>query len=143
MISKRLVSRIKHVWSKDPALDRSDPAHFDKAWAEFLKKGDLEILPLKGGEHPTIFEIAPLTRRQFERIGSMSGLEADTEAVACSLRSVSGFEVDGSNAVLEHEGPQSNRRLTAASLDAIYDVYLFAELGRRILEISSLDPLAG
>lgn len=145
MIRKSLGGVVRHVWSDDPALDKSDPDVFAAKWKAFLADGKVECLPVVEGGAPAVFEIAPLTRRQFLRIynGGGGALEQMSEAVAYGLRSVKGFEVDGRAPDVEKVDSDVGKRLSAKCLDALFDPLLFAELGARVLEISRLDPTRG
>lgn len=145
MISKSLGGIRHHVWSEDCALDKSDPDVFAAAWKAFLENGDETALPLLDGGTPAVFDLVPLTRRQFLRVysGGGSPLEQMTEAVAYGLRAVRGFEVNSRPADVRSVDSDAGKRLDAATLDALFDPMLFAELGARVLEISRLDPTRG
>lgn len=143
MISKSLVGTVLHVWSQDGALDKSDPEQFGVAWAEFAKAGDVSKLPMRDGCRPSVFVLAPLTRKQFLRAYQHSGIEQVNDIVAYGLREVRDVEVDGRPLELEREKSEVGQRATAATLDALFDPLLFGELSARILEISCIDPTRG
>lgn len=145
MISKSLIGVRKHVWSMDSALDKSDPDQFAAAWTAFLEGGEMAVLPLVEGCKPAEFDIAGLTRRQFLHVynGSGGALENMAEAVAYGVRGVRGFQIDGKPIDFERVKSDSGQRLSVATLDALFDPLLFAELGSRILEISRIDPTRG
>ena len=90
--------------------------------------------------------LGKLGRREFLRVyGGMASapMEQMVEAVAYGLRSVTGFEVDGSEVSVERVSSDGCKRADAKTLDALFDPILFGELGSRILEVSQLDPTRG
>lgn len=141
MITKSMLGTIRHAWSEDPAIDKSDPDKFAMAWKEALRTGDIKCLPFREGDQPAVFELAPLTRKQFLRVFAQEGISQVCEAVAYGLRTVSGFIVDGRGVDLDRVDSDAGKRLSAASLDALFDPVLFMELGTRIIEVSRIDPL--
>jgi hypothetical protein len=140
LIVRSTLKSWNHVWSQDPALDR-DADGFDEKWQSFLKTGDVRGLPVREGEKLAVLEIEPLNRKDYMRVLGMSGIEQFNEAVACGLRSVTNWEIDGVPLVLERKEDGNTKRLSVPSLDKIFDPYLFTELGLRILDVSRLDPL--
>jgi hypothetical protein len=145
VLSKSLVGTVKHVWSMDPALDRSDPEKFDPCWDAFLKSGNPDDLApvILDGMQPAVFTLARLSRRAWLMVSAADGPKASDEAVACSLRDLSGFSCDGEAVRLEFVTDAVGlKRVKASILDRIYDPLLFAELGMRVLQVSRLDPLS-
>ncbi len=139
MITKPLTASVIHVWPDDPAFDRSDKALWDERWKSFLDGAPVASLPTKDGQVPATFKLAPLTRKQFLRIADMGGdLRSDSEVVAHSLQAVIGFEIGGQPVDLKWTEADAGKRLTDASLDAIYDLGLFRHLSSRALEISRI-----
>lgn len=143
MIVRSTIKARNHVWSQDPGLDRSDEDSFDEKWKQFLKDGDVRGLPTKDGAKLTVFELEPLDRKSFMRTLALSGLEQFNEAVACGLRSVSNFEIDGVPLALERREENGSKRLAQSTLDKIFDPMLFMELGLRLIDLSRLDPTRG
>ena len=143
MILHSLIRSVKHVWSMDPALDRSDLESFSAAWESFLKDGDLAKLPIKEGETPTVFTLEPLTRSEFVKIYGGGDIERVIEAVAYGLQSVENLMVNGEKFQIERIESGGSKRVKGSCLDAFFDPVLFAELGTRIVEISRLHPTSG
>lgn len=139
MITKSLIAKTKHVWSRDPALDTD---HKDYDWAEFIKTGDMKYVPAKEGMTVAEFEIGPLTRMQFLRVWSLSDLVQANEAVAYGLKGLTGYKVEGVDVELEFQNADDGKRLNKATLDRIFEPLLFMELGMRIIELSRLSPLS-
>lgn len=139
MISRTLTGHRAHVWSMDPSIDRD---HADYNWEEFLKDGEMKHLPVREGERLTVFRLAPLTRMQMMRVMEMDGMQRVNEAVAFGLRGADNYTVDGESVVLEFKHQGDERRVHEKSLNRVFDPMLFAELGSRILSISTLDPLS-
>lgn len=145
MLIRSTLKSVRHVWSQDPALDRSSLSEetFEKAWKQFLKTGDPSNLPVREGTKLAIFEFEPLSRKDYIRALNLAGLEQWNEAVACGLRSVQNFEIDGVPVQLERTEQGGSKRLSGDSLDKIFDPMLFMELGLRILDASRLHPTHG
>lgn len=133
----------KHVWSLDAALDKSDEEGFKAAWEKFLKDDDVAALPLVEGDAPTVFDLEPLSRKAFTAVMKLDGLEQASEAVAYGLCGVTGFHVKGKPFTIERKETNGSARLTAKTMDAIYDPFLFMELGYRVIAISRIDPTRG
>lgn len=142
MINRPLRSPVLHVWSKDAAIDRSDPIKAGAAYNKFHETGKLEDLTLIPGARPTVFELAPLTRKQLIACGAAPNpAMSDVEAVAWSLRSVRDFTVQGRALLVEHTDiPGIGKRVNEDVLDHLYDIGLFTELATRVERISRLDP---
>jgi hypothetical protein len=136
------VNHSKHVWSEDPSLDKENSA-FD--WPEFLRTGDLKYCPAVEGGKLTVFEIRPLSRKQFSKVFNMphGSLEQCNEAVAFGLRAVRDFQVDQQPVEIKHTKVDGEERCTESSLNAIFEPLLFVELGLRIMELSRLHPQNG
>ena len=142
MIRHSLIRSSKFVWDQDPGLDK--PAlEFQEAWKRCLETSDVSLLvPVtREGQKLTVFDLEPLTRKEFMRVFALEGLERICEAVAYGVKGVANFEIDGSDVRLERD--RDSKRLTAKSLDLIYDPILFATLGSRVMEISQIDPTKG
>jgi hypothetical protein len=146
MISRSLLADFRHVWSEDPALDKSNENYSHE---EFVRTGDFKHVPAKEGERLTIFILAPLTRVQFQRVQSVRAqgdvVNAAVMAVSYGLRGVQNFH-DANGAEIEVKlqvDGEGERRVTSATLDAIYDIGLLAQLGARIISESTLRPKNG
>lgn len=145
MIRRSLLASVKHVWSKDPALDRE---HADFSPDLFESTGDFKYLPKFAGQELTVFELAPLSRKQREMVAQLGRqdrtVEALREAVAFGLRGWARFIGDeGTEIEPRFHTAGGERRATEWTLDQLYDAGLFAELGARIVEISALNPRSG
>lgn len=165
MITRRVHKRVAHVWSKDPALDKSNEAAFAKAWKAFQEKGDVELLPLKEGQKPTVFwigslrrihmlslsdtsmlEIKSLLRQGADGIVALAFLRVCDEVVARGLQSVDNFcdSETGAQISLQFiEDGRGGKLLSRDSLEDVCHVGLVNELGLRILELSMPDPTSG
>jgi hypothetical protein len=145
-LNRSLTATHDFVWNKDPALDERDG--IQAAWAEHVKSGTLDpIRPFfKEGMVPTVFKLAPLSRKQWLHVGQLPGMLSNYEAVAFSLRSVEGLELNGgplqisASDIVEVNGM---KRLKSEVVDAIYDPFLFNLMAERVIEISRLDPTRG
>lgn len=146
MIQRSLIADFRHVWSEDPALDKANP-HFSHE--EFMRTGDMKFVPAKEGEHLTIFGLAALSRKQFQRVKAINAMgDTVTSAVlalAYGLRSVQNFHLpDGSELVVNRQlDSEGEMRASEATLDALYDMALIAQLGTRIIRESTLRPKNG
>jgi len=119
---------------------------FPEAWAQFLRTSDLSCLTpvTHEGARLTVFDIRPLTRKEQLRVASCdAAIEKLCESVAFGLLRVHDLEVDGQPFVLEREKRDGTERVSPKSLDAMFDLGLFAAVGGRIIEISQLDPTNG
>jgi hypothetical protein len=138
MIRRSFKERTVWVWSKDPAIDEQHP---EFNWDEFKKSFDLKHVPFKSAEKPTKFHCQPLPRMAFERMMSMpEGPEMFREMVAFGVTKIENFEVDGADLVVTRTRALKMERLDDATLDKIFDPFLFAELAGHILEISKIRP---
>lgn len=141
MLQRSFIQSTKYISSLDPAIDRDHP---DFNWEDYRRTGEAKHLPLREGAQATVFELAPLTRKQMARVlGFERVLDQCTEAVACGLRQVSNFIVDGQPLIVEHQGNDGERRVKSSVLDKLFDPVLFGELGTRIMEINRLVPTSG
>jgi len=156
------LGKAKHVYSRDPALDRNDPK-CDEALRHTNETGERNGLPLKDGRLPAVWHLRSLTMRGYEELsnaalfdlfqklprgasalGDQAAFSIDRTAVRHGLVSVEGAtDLDGRPIALEFEDVNGEKALTRKSLEALYERYrpaLINELGRRIVEISTLDP---
>jgi hypothetical protein len=139
-LQRDLTQHYDHVWTSDPAIDK-EHANFDAD--EYLKTGDMKFAPLRDGEKPTVFKIAPLSRKQWLDVTSRDGLtERLDAAVSYGLRSVENLEINGSPFQLEHEQSSKGSRVKQAYLDQIWDPELMTEIGAKVIQISKIDPLS-
>ncbi len=146
MISRTLLGTFKHVWDQDPALDRESEAFSHES---FVRTGDMKHLPVKEGQRLTIFELAPLSRRQFQEVIQLRTqerpIDAAVLAVSFGLRGVQNF-YDASGQELQvafiTEG-DGTKRVSPATLDQLYDISLIGQLGTRIINESTLRPKNG
>lgn len=146
MISRSLLGTFKHVWDQDPALDKeSERYSFDS----FTRTGDLSHVPAKEGQKLTVFECAPLSRRQFQEVIQLRTqerpIDAAVLAVSYGLRGVQNF-LDASGQELQvafvTDG-DGTKRVSPATLDQLYDISLIGQLGTRIINESTLRPRNG
>lgn len=141
MISRTLAGKFYFVWEKDPALAK--PENFQSIWTKYNEDGDFLKLPLKEGAKLTVFTLGRLTRRQFLRLISQTGLQADNDTVAYGLKEVENYEVDGLKVKIEQVDVDGMKRVSSEVLDQLYDPFLFRAMAEKILEISRLDPTRG
>jgi hypothetical protein len=146
MISRSLLATFRHVWDQDPALDRESP---NFSFEAFVRTGDLSHVPAKEGQKLTIFELAPLSRRQFQEVIQLRTQERPIDAamlaVAYGLRGVVNF-YDASGQELQVHfltDGDGTKRVSPATLDQLYDVALLGQLGTRIINESTLRPRNG
>lgn len=142
---RSFIRTVRFVSTLDPAIDREHP-DIESILAEYRKTGDVSKLPLREGSTPSVFEIAPLSRKQLTRVLGIPGekyIEQCSEAVACGLRAVTNFVVDGEPVTIETSTVSDEKRVKPAVLDRLFDPLLFAELGTRILELNRLNPTSG
>jgi len=135
MIASRSTDSVVHVYSQDPAIDKDHP---DFDWDRFKETGEMKYLPIKEGQTPTVFQIRRLTRRQFLKVIKSDDAEQFSEAVAYGLRGIKDW---GAPVDLKFQG-DGQERLHPDTLDRIFAVELFVELGARIMELSRLAPLS-
>lgn len=141
MIGARGNDIIEYIYSEDPALD---PEHADFNAKKFLDSFDRKYLPVKDGVTPTVFKIRRLTRKRFMAIAGMAPTERANATVAYGVVGIDNFMLkSGSYLIPEFSGSGVDQHLTAATLDAMFDGGLFAELMNIIMAASGLDPLCG
>lgn len=164
MITRRVHKSIDHVWSRDPALDKSNEAEFAKAWEAFKKGGDVGLLPIREGQRPTVFRCVSLKRLHMLTLSDTAMLElkglvrsgGDGIVALAFLRvcdEVVARGVIGADNFCDEQGRQvsltfvddgrGGKLLSKDSLEDLHHVSLVNELGFRILEISMPDPTSG
>lgn len=146
MISRSLLGTFRHVWDQDPALDKENEAY---SFESFTRTGDMKHLPVKEGQKLTVFQLAPLSRRQFQEVIQLRTqerpIDAAVLAVSFGLRGVENF-YDAAGQELQvtfiTDG-DGTKRVSPATLDQLYDVSLIGQLGTRIINESTLRPRNG
>ena len=143
MIERKLTDTTQYVWTMDPALDH-DAKDILERFESYYRSGDASKLPVRDGSRLCVFTLARLTRPQHLRIMRADKdreLEMCSEAVAYALRAVDGFQVDGAPLALKRQSSDVGERLTAETLDALWDPELFREMGETIIRRSRIDLL--
>jgi len=143
---RRKTTPQEHIYSRDPALDASDPERLSRALKTFRDTGDRSELPLKNGEQPAIFRYVSLSQAGFYALGRASRGEMLSTAVRHALVGIDGVTgEDGRPLKLEFtDGPE--KMLTDASMALIWDYYragLLTELGERVIAECNMDPTLG
>ncbi len=138
MISVRSQELVTHIFSDDPALDKSHEQYLER-WDQFLKFGT-PLPPIREGFKPTSFRLRRLSRRQFQYVMGKAQSEQATEAVALGLKSADDFYVGENPIVIETAKSEHGERVKNEVLDRIYAFDLFGELGLRILSLSTAGP---
>jgi len=136
MIASRSTDKIEYVYSQDPAINK-DSAEYN--WEKFVETGDRKYLPIRDGHLPTVFSLQRLPRTQFLRVLKMDRVDQASEAVALGLKDVKNW---GGPLELKFKEQDGQDRLTPDTLEKMFAVELFAELGVRIMELSTLAPLS-
>lgn len=153
MFERSFTKSIKYVSIFDPAVDWDRDAPPEEkpdqrterviaAITAYREKPDTGTLPVRPGEQPCTFELAPLSmlaRARVEQFPDERAVEQSIEAVACSLRSVTGCSYDGEPVVIEVK----DGRVKAAILERLFQAVgsdVFAELRHRILTDARLGP---
>lgn len=143
MITRSLTATFKHIWTDDPDIDTAHPACNKR---QYELTHDPKHLPPKEGQRLAIFELAPLSRSQFQRVMQLRTQERPIDscvlAVSYSLRSVSGFfDANGQEFEVKHiTDGNGDRVVSPQSLDTIYDMALLSQLGTRAINESTLRP---
>lgn len=165
MISKRQHLSRPHVWSLDPALDRSNGANgFEPRFKKFLDSGDLADVPVLDGRRVTVFYISSLRREDMLALSDVA--MTDTRALIAAgtgsivglafLRTMDAVVARGLQRVenwLDEAGRQVSLKfdddgrggkiLAKETLEDLHYPGLINELGLRILEISMPGPTLG
>lgn len=140
-MNRSLTGTLKHVCREDPALDKLDPAF---SMEKFIETGDMSHLPCIDGQKPTVFHLRSLSMKRLQKLTSMRVLDGSWsmeqfgEAMAYGLKKVIDMEVNGKLVDLKLETVSGEEKVTKASLEEIFSVALFVEVGYRILESSDL-----
>lgn len=159
MISRRVHRTVDHVWTEDPALDK-EAEGFAAKWRKFLETGNVDELPLKNGQRPTVFRLASLKREAVlqlsdivhadvkslvragnDRVIGLAFFRSFEAAVSRGLVGVQNFTDDAGRPVslrFDDDGLVHKETLE----DLLYPE-LMRELGLRILEISMPGPTRG
>lgn len=132
-------------WDRDAPPDETPDKRQERlaaAFTAYREKPDKDTLPVRAGEEPAVFELAPLSmaaRARVEQFPDERWIEQALEAVACSLRSVSGCKYDNEPLVIEHK----DGRVKAPILERLNYLVgndVFRELCTRIMYDSRLGP---
>lgn len=141
-ISRSLTGTIQYVYSGDPAIDTDSKAYNPE---EYQKTLDRKHLPLKSdSDKHSIFHLRSVGMKRMQRITSMrnesGGFSTEQlgEAVAYGLKKVDDFEVEGKPFELKLETINGEERVKNESLEKMFKLLLFMELGNKILDTSDL-----
>lgn len=137
MISLRPTVHLKHIYSEDPAIDKQHP---DYSWDKYVRTGDRKYVPVKDGFVPTVFELRPLTRRQYQAVMRCDATALGMEAVAYGLVSVENLSRGDHPVVLKSKPTDLGDRLTDESLDNLFAFDVIGELGLIIISLSAVRP---
>lgn len=149
----RLAGNIRHVFSRDPAIDRTDEAKVAKALKHTRETGEPNGLPVKEGRKVALWHICGLSEPAYAELSLVRAKTGGTDdqiayvearvAVSHGLVKVEDADgLDGRPLTLAF-GEGETKVLKAESLRAIYDRFgpkAIHELGQRIVDISNLDP---
>lgn len=159
----RLLGNTPHIWSRDPALDASDPAKLETALREFREKGDASKLPLKPGRQPVVWQLRSLSETAYNDFTRTSLFELQRtmprgvsalfdqatyatcrEAARRGIQSAEGAMGENRQPLdLPLEEGAKERALAHATMEALYKQFgprLIGELGQRVIELSEMDP---
>lgn len=154
---------IQHVWSRDPALDDSNPAALEAALAKFRETGDVKVLPLKNGTQPAIWKLTSMTEKAYRGLSRTSAFEVHKAMADQNLRHVLmeratygetseaarrclvGVEgaLDERGRPFEIKTEGKERVLTEACMEALFERWgarLIAELGLRAIDACEVGP---
>jgi hypothetical protein len=170
MITRLPHQEVEHIWSRDPALDRSHPEAFEAAWKKFRETGDAAALPTKNGATPAVWILSGLKRRHKLRNSPLSMelsrrlmkngmgidgimgealLESHDFYVQVGLVAVRGYaDEHGQPVVLARvDDGQGGKILSGDAMEDLHGRHLgthfINELGFRIREMSEPDPTSG
>ena len=141
MIGARSNATAEYIFSADPALDIDSPSYDLK---QYLKTFDRKHLPVREGKTATVFKIRRLPRVTWTALASLESQASRAVQTVCyGLVGVENFlNGNGTHLNLEFVGEGVEKRLTAATMDALWSSELFAELASVIVRFGELDPLA-
>lgn len=162
----RLIGKVLHIFTRDPALDRSTDeiaTATASAVAKHNETGERGDLPLKNGRQPAVWSLLSLSERAYQAVTRTSLLEVQKvlpqglraifdmplytirrEAFRYGLVSVENVTgLDGRPLKLEPEteaGVQVLAQKTVDELFRLYGPHLIGEIGQRVIDLSELDP---
>lgn len=166
MITRRVHRSVPHVWTRDPAIDRSDEEKVRTGFKSFLEDGELSHLPIRQGCRPTVFRVASLKRAHLQEVGRMAQIELSSllarSGVTEGIAGLAMYELNDlvvSRGVISVENLQDEsgrpvslqftddgrggKVLARETLEELSYVPLINELGLRILQLSMPDPTSG
>lgn len=159
----RLLGNTPHIWSRDPALDASDPAKLEVGLREHRERGDASKLPLKPGRQPVVWQLRSLSEASYSDLTRTSlyelqrtmprGVSAlfDQATYATCREAARRGLVSAENVLDDKRQPlelpleegAKERALAHATMEALYKQFgprLIGELGQRVIELSEMDP---
>jgi hypothetical protein len=140
MIPYSTTSTTDHIFTCDTAIDRDSP---DLNVAQYIATHDAKYLPIKAGETPVVWKLRRLSRRGFLAVsGAPEHLQSHV-ACAYGIDGVAGLLVNDQAVDLKYDRGEAGKRLSEASLDAIFHPSLFNELGAVIINMSLPNPTSG
>lgn len=135
----------EHVWSEDPALDRTAPGFDFDAWTE---TGDESKLCIRPGEQPARFTLRHLEGRTLVRLretvreSGVVGFEALFDGAAFGLIGIT----EGTSIKVPAYRSVTDRRVAVTADDVMSALYAVAEgslvyeLGARVWKEMAPDP---
>lgn len=142
-----------HVWSEDPALDRSDPQRLAEGLARYRETEELGDLPLKPDRRPVLWRLRGLSMDAWEdtsgerNVARMCRLAVQRGLVAVE-GAISAITDDGRPLTLRSDAAGPGGRERSLTYECAQDIHaisgaLVIELGARILELATPRPPSG
>jgi hypothetical protein len=162
----RVNGKVKHVWSRDPALDRDAPEL--EGALEAYHNGEQATLPTKEGRQLVVWTLISLTDRAYRELTRTSLLDGYTkwqeamqtkiflplieratyaeryEAARRGIVTVeNALDGEGRPFTLKFDDGAGGKVVTGKSMEAIHARFgprLIAELGQRVIDMCEMDP---
>lgn len=145
------LGKVKHIFSRDPAIDRTDEAKVTEALKHSRDTGEKNGVPVREGRTLAIWQLQSLSDRGYTELTRFSALNGDAnhptrrEALRRGLIAVEGaLDEDGRPLRLEfQDGGPGGQVVTDATLDRIHRIYgprCVGELGQRVIDVTEADP---
>ena len=101
MLKRKILGSVRFVCKFDPAVDHAACSYESYVSSDFNE----ENLAFVTGAEPTVWTIAPLTRRQKSLVAQFKGRQRWEILVQCGLRAVSGYGIVDEHGQTTELGP--------------------------------------
>ncbi len=150
-----LVKQFDYICQIDPALDTDTPG-FEDLWRQYTEQGNADILPLRAGQQPTVWQLRHVIGKAQELLlGELHAAQEDDSKVMAAMYNCCRYAVVGARNFVDDKGvkfPFKTRKCgdtgatmldddTMAQLKATHPSLVY-DLGSRAVRAMVISPLS-